>query len=92
MPCKLLYIIQVKRFLKVITSWPYLISKLLVACDHQVCNAASYWPRTFLQPGCFCLAYSILGKFGEFSIMSIWQGKVWQMDRFTHKIIRNYKI
>ena len=32
MPCKLLYIIQVKRFLiKVTTSWPYLISKFLVA-------------------------------------------------------------
>ena len=36
-PCKLLYNIQVKRF-KVITSWPYLISKFLVACDHlQYC-------------------------------------------------------
>ena len=21
-----------------------------------ICNAVSYWPRTFLQPGCFCLA------------------------------------
>ena len=34
MPCKLLYIIQVKRFLMVITSWPYLISKFLVTFDH----------------------------------------------------------
>ena len=52
MPCKLLYIVQVKRFL--ITSWPYLISKVLIACDHLQCCflLASH----FLQPGCFCLA------------------------------------
>ena len=31
------------------TSWPYLISELLVA--------GSSWPRTFLHPRCFCLAY-----------------------------------
>ena len=37
MPCKLLYVIQVKRLLMVITSWPYLISKFLVACDHLQC-------------------------------------------------------
>ena len=37
MPCKLLYVIQVKE-----SSWPYLISKVLVSC-----NAASDWPRTF---------------------------------------------
>ena len=23
---------------------------------------ASDWPRTFLQPGCFCLAYTLLEK------------------------------
>ena len=40
--CKLLYIIQVKGF-----SWPYLISKILVAYNYSY-NAASDWPRTFL--------------------------------------------
>ena len=50
--CKLLYIIQVTGF-----SWPYLISKILVAFNYSY-NAASDWPRTFLQPGCFCLAYT----------------------------------
>ena len=39
---KLLYIIQVKGF-----SWPYLISKILVAYNYSY-NAASDWPRTFL--------------------------------------------
>ena len=49
--CKLLYIIQVNRF-----SWPYLISKILVAYNYGY-NAASDWPRTFLQPaGCLALA------------------------------------
>ena len=39
--CKLLYIIQVKGF-----SWPYLISKILVAYNYSY-NAASDWPCTF---------------------------------------------
>ena len=39
--CELLYIIQVKGF-----SWPYLISKILVAYNYSY-NAASDWPRTF---------------------------------------------
>ena len=35
MPCKLLYVIQVKGFLiKCSTSWPYLISEILVAYNH----------------------------------------------------------
>ena len=35
MPCKLLYIIQVKEFLiKCSTSWPYLIPEILVAYSH----------------------------------------------------------
>ena len=35
MPCKLLYVIQVKGFLiKCLTSWPYLISEFLVAYNH----------------------------------------------------------
>ena len=40
-PCKLLYIIQVKE-----SSWPYLISTDLVACNHSY-NAASDWLLTF---------------------------------------------
>ena len=35
MPCKLLYVVQVKGFLiKCLTSWPYLISEFLVAYNH----------------------------------------------------------
>ena len=35
MPCKLLYVIQVKGFLiKCSSSWPYLISEVLVAYNH----------------------------------------------------------
>ena len=42
-PCKLLYIIQVKGFYKNdLTSWPYLISKFLVSY-----NAASDWSCIF---------------------------------------------
>ena len=55
-PCKLLYVIQVKEFLiKCSTSWPYLISEFLVA---YITIVASDWPRTFLHPRCFCLAYN----------------------------------
>ena len=49
--CKLLYIIQVKGF-----SWPYLISKFWSLISIASYNAASDWPRTVLQLGCFCLA------------------------------------
>ena len=52
---KLLYVILgVKSIFDEVTSWPQLISKLLVAsaCLH----VASDWPRTFLHPRCFCLA------------------------------------
>ena len=49
--CILLYTIQVKG-----SSWSYLISKVLVTYNHSY-NAASDWPCTFLQPGCFCLGY-----------------------------------
>ena len=38
-----------------ITSWPQLISNLLVALP--VCNVVSDWPCMFLHPRCFCLAY-----------------------------------
>ena len=52
-PCKLLY--EVKEFLKCLTSWPYLISSFWL-----LTIAASYWPRTFLQPGCLYIHAYIL--------------------------------
>ena len=67
-PCKLLYVIQVKEFLiKCSTSWPYLISEFLVA---YITIVASDWPRTVLHLRCFCLAYyyfllEILRKYYE---------------------------
>ena len=54
MPCKLLYVIQVKGFIKCSTSEPYLISGFW----SLITIVASDWPRTFLQPGCFCLAFN----------------------------------
>ena len=51
MPCKLLYVIQVKEFLiKCSTSWPYLISEFLFA---YITIVASDWPRTFFTPKVF---------------------------------------
>ena len=50
-PCKLLYVIQVKKFLiKCSTSWPYLISEFLIA---YITIVASDWPRTFFTPKVF---------------------------------------
>ena len=50
-PCKLLYVIQLKEFLiKCLTSWPYLISEFLVA---YITIVASDWPRTFFTPKVF---------------------------------------
>ena len=50
-PCKLLYVNQVKEFLiKCSTSWPYLISEFLVA---YITIVASDWPRTFFTPKVF---------------------------------------
>ena len=55
-PCKLLYVIQVKEFLiKCSTSWPYLISEFLVA---YITIVASDCPRTFFTPKVFL--FSIL--------------------------------
>ena len=51
MPCKLLYVIQVKGFLiKCSTSWPYLIAEVLVAYNHCGFCLASYFftARLFL--------------------------------------------
>ena len=52
--CKLLYIIQVKGF-----SWPYLISKILVAYNYSY-NAASDWPHTFFIARLFLFSISLL--------------------------------
>ena len=55
-PCKLLYVIQVKEFLiKCSTSWPYLISEFLIA---YITIVASDWPCTFFTPKVFL--FSIL--------------------------------
>ena len=57
-PCKLLYVIQVKEFLiKCSTSWPYLISEFLVA---YITIVASDWPRTFFTPKVFLFSISII--------------------------------
>ena len=50
MPCKLLYVIQVKGFIKCSTSWPYLISEVLVAYNHCGFLLASHFftARLFL--------------------------------------------
>ena len=56
-PCKLLYVIQVKEFLiKCSTSWPYLISEFLVA---YIIIVASDWPRTFFTPKVFLFSIEI---------------------------------
>ena len=61
-PCKLLYVIQVKEFLiKYSTSWPYLISEFLVA---YITIVASDWPRTFFTPKVFLFSifyYTFIG-------------------------------
>ena len=58
-PCKLLYVIQVKEFLiKCLTSWPYLISEFLVA---YITIVASDWPHTFFTPKVFL--FSIINYF-----------------------------
>ena len=57
-PCKLLYVIQVKEFLiKCLTSWPYLISEFLVA---YITIVASDWPRTFFTPKVFLFSICIM--------------------------------
>ena len=54
-PCKLLYVIQVKEFLiKCSTSWPYLISEFLVA---YITIVVLICLALFLHPRCFCLAF-----------------------------------
>ena len=56
-PCKLLYVIQVKEILiKCSTSWPYLISEFLVA---YITIVASDWPRTFFTPKVFLFSIAM---------------------------------
>ena len=56
-PCKLLYVIQVKEFLiKCSISWPYLISEFLVA---YITIVASDWPRTFFTPKVFLFSIAL---------------------------------
>ena len=67
-PCKLLYVIQVKEFLiKCLTSWTYLISEFLVA---YITIVASDWPRTFFATKVFL--FSILSY--QMICMSLNQG------------------
>ena len=59
-PCKLLYVIQVKEFLiKCSTSWPYLILEFLVA---YITIVASDWPRTFFTPKVFLFSILFINK------------------------------
>ena len=67
---KLLYVILgVKSIFDEVTSWPQLISKLLVAsaCLH----AASDWPHTFLHPKCFLFSYNNTSCFLEAIVFPI---------------------
>ena len=77
-PCKLLYVIQLKEFLiKCSTSWPYLISEFLVA---YITIVASDWPRTFFTPKVFLFSINVICShlnFFEFSspFTRIWLNK-----------------
>ena len=51
---ELLYVIQGVEN-SVGKTWPQLISEFWL--HMPVNNVASDWPRTFLRPRCFCLAY-----------------------------------
>ena len=71
-PCKLLYVIQVKEFLiKCSTSWPYLISEFLVA---YITIVASDWPHTFFTPKVFL--------FSIYTTVHIWES--FQSDKFLY--------
>ena len=67
-PCKLLYVIQVKEFLiKCLTSWPYLISEFLVA---YITIVASDWPRTFFTPKVFLFSIKYYRMYLAMHILS----------------------
>ena len=68
-PCKLLYVIQVKEFLiKCSTSWPYLISEFLVA---YITIVASDWPGTFFTPKVFLFSIFIYWLFYSTDIKTV---------------------
>ena len=70
-PCKLLYVIQVKEFLiKCLTSWPYLISEFLVT---YITIVASDWPRTFFTPKVFL--FSIISLLSNLAYTSNTMGR-----------------
>ena len=72
-PCKLLYVIQVKEFLiKCLTSWPYLISEFLVA---YITIVASDWPRTFFTPKVFLFSISFTSRVAWVSVSVDCSGK-----------------
>ena len=82
-PCKLLYVIQVKEFLiKCSTSWPYLISEFLVA------YMASDWPCTYFTPKVFLFSiYSYSGSYcvqllhlASFTMAHIQAGVLWVIE------------
>ena len=83
-PCKLLYVIQVKEFLiKCLTSWPYLISEFLVA---YITIVASDWPRTFFTPKVFlfsiikyhCYSATVVNN----SCSEIWEVHAWLLIQY----------
>ena len=72
-PCKLLYVIQVKEFLiKCSTSWPYLISEFLVA---YITIVASDWPRTFFTPKVFLFSIRITTGLKNISTLEVFNIK-----------------
>ena len=86
-PCKLLYVIQVKEFLiKCSTSWPYLISEFLVA---YITIVASDWPRTFFTPKVFLFSILLMERIATCKVGNI-DCKVageWLIQRLTIEAI-----
>ena len=82
-PCKLLYVIQVKEFLiKCLTSWPYLISEILVA---YITIVASDWPCTFFTPKVFLFSYVLTYII---TVTSTDNGSFSQADAFHDRMIK----
>ena len=64
---KLLYVVQgVENSFDKVTSWPQNFWSHM-----PVNNVASDWPRTFLRPRCFCLAY-LFTKSSDMLNKNIW--------------------
>ena len=85
-PCKLLYVIQVKEFLiKCSTSWPYLISEFLVA---YITIVASDWPRTFFTPKVFLFSISLLFVREENIIKKLLEKFSWISAKFVSAFLQ----